>query len=137
MWCLSATLFNNEKFNGLNFHYKSLLNWNKVKPFFKAMKLQAMKNASHTTKMFGKHLAKRGETPQTVIKPRKVILCMCSGIWKELFTMNCSCSVKWLILTSVNNWKNYSKQSKLICRKFGIFHLWWRIENWESLARKF
>lgn len=72
---MSATLFNNEKFNGLNFHYKSLLNWNKVKPFFKAMK-----NALHTTKMFGKHLAKRGETPQTVIKPRKVILRMCSGI---------------------------------------------------------
>jgi len=58
--------------------------------------------------------SKQDEAPQTVAKPgltpRKVMLC--GGIGKKSFTTSCR-SVKRLILTStINNWKDYTKQSR-------------------------
>jgi len=39
--------------------------------------------------------------------------CVCAGIGKESFTTSCCRLVKWLILIStVNNWKDYAKQSR-------------------------
>jgi len=42
-----------------------------------------------------------------------VCVCVCDGIGKESFTTRCYRPVKLLLLTStVNNWKDYAKQSR-------------------------
>jgi len=64
-----------------------------------------------------KSWSKQGEVSQTVAKPgltpRKVMLCVCGGIGKESFTTSCCRPVKRIDSNStVNNWKDYAKQSR-------------------------
>jgi len=94
-----------------------------------------MGDRSHITIIYKRDRG-RSKAPQAVAKPglppRKVMLCICvcmwSGIRKESFTTSCCRPVKRLILTfTVNNWKDYAKQSRerdqnFISRKGVVFH---------------
>jgi len=74
-----------------------------------------MKNGSCTIIMYEKDCGSKQSDSANGGKARidvKKSDAMCDGIGKESFTTNCCRPIKRLILTSVNNWKDYAKQSR-------------------------
>jgi len=77
-----------------------------------------MKNGLHATIMYekdhGRNKVKLRNGGKVRIDANKSdAVCVWCGIGKESFTTSCCRPVKRLILTStVNNWKDYAKQSK-------------------------
>jgi len=77
--------------------------------------------------------------------------CLCDGIGKKSFCTSCCRPVKRLILIfTVNNWKDYAKQSResdqnwstgkpssSIMTMLDSTHLWRPVKNWENLVGKF
>jgi len=94
---------------------ESLLKRHEIEPFLKRFIMVNEKWIAYDNNVRKKPWSKQGEALQIVAKPgltpKKVMLC--GGIGKESFIMSCCCPGKRLILTStVNNWKDYAKQSK-------------------------
>jgi len=115
-----------------------------------------MKNGSHTTIMYEKDRGRRwssangGKTKIDCQEKWCTCVRVCGETGKDSFTMSCYRSVKRLILTStVNNWKNYIKQSResdqnwllgktssSITTTLYVTHIWRLIKNWENLVGK-
>jgi len=92
---------------------ESLLKRSKIKLFLKRLIMADEKWI--TTIMYEKDrsrskmkLCKRWQSQDDTKKSDAV---MCGGIGKESFTTNCR-PVKLILISTVNNWKDYAKQSR-------------------------
>jgi len=125
---------------------ESLLKRNKIKLFLKRLITGNDKWIMYDNNV-RKRWSKQGEAPQTVAKPgstpRKVILYDGKEIvhYELLPGLSLTCTV--------NNWKNYAKQSRKSDQNWSIgkasssittpdlTHLWWPVKYWETWLGSF
>jgi len=95
--------------------------------------------------------SKQGEIPQSMAKPdltpRKVVLCVCKvGMEKNRIHYELLPPKRLILISTVNNWKDYAKQSRERDQNWSIrkmsssvtttpypTHLWRSVKNWENL----
>jgi len=126
-----------------------LLKWNEIESFFKRFFTGKIKNGSRTTIIYEKDRSKMKLCKRWQIQDwRQEKWCWC--VMKRKGSSCCRPVKRSILISTVNNWKDYVKQSRESDQNWSIrkasssititsdlTHFWQPVKNWENLVGKF